>query len=38
MARHRQLAEPIQTSLPHVILIDAATRTVLYERGADDLP
>jgi D-alanyl-D-alanine carboxypeptidase (penicillin-binding protein 5/6) len=29
-------AEPIQTSLPHVILMDAATRTVLYERGADD--
>lgn len=30
-------AEPFQTSLPHVILMDAATRTVLYERGADDL-
>lgn len=30
-------AEPIQTSLPHVILMDAATRTVLYEHGADDL-
>ena len=30
-------AEPIQSSLPHVLLMDAVTRTVLFERGADDL-
>ena len=30
-------AEPVQTSLNHVILMDAETRTVLFERGADDL-
>jgi D-alanyl-D-alanine carboxypeptidase (penicillin-binding protein 5/6) len=30
-------AESIQTSVPHVILIDAATRAVLFEHGADDL-
>ncbi len=30
------LTEPIQSSLPHVLLMDAATRTVLFERGADD--
>jgi D-alanyl-D-alanine carboxypeptidase (penicillin-binding protein 5/6) len=30
-------ADGIQTSVPHVILIDAATRTVLFEHGADDL-
>ena len=30
-------AQPLQTTLAHVILIDAATRTVLFERGADDL-
>jgi D-alanyl-D-alanine carboxypeptidase (penicillin-binding protein 5/6) len=29
-------AEPFQTNVPNVILIDAATRTVLFERGADD--
>ena len=29
-------AEPLQTSLTHVILLDAATRTVLFERGSDD--
>lgn len=29
-------AEGIQTSVPHVILMDAATRTVLFEHGADD--
>jgi len=29
-------AQTLQSSLAHVILIDAATRTVLYERGADD--
>ena len=29
-------AQTLQTSLAHVILIDAATRTVLFERGADD--
>lgn len=29
-------AQPFQTNLAHVILIDAATRTVLFERGADD--
>ena len=29
-------AEPLQTSVPHAILIDAATRSVLLERGADD--
>ena len=29
-------AEPLQTSLAHVILMDAATRTVLFERGADN--
>ena len=29
-------AEPLQTSLNHVILMDAETRTVLFERGADD--
>ena len=29
-------AEPIQTNIPHVILMDAATRTVLFEHGADD--
>ncbi len=29
-------AEPLQTTVPHAILIDAATRTVLLERGADD--
>ena len=29
-------ADTIQTSLPHVVLIDAATRTVLFEHGADD--
>ena len=28
--------EPLQTSLDHVILMDAETRTVLFERGADD--
>ena len=31
------LAEPIQTNLMHAILIDGETRTVLFERGADDL-
>ena len=30
-------AEPLQTGVPHAILIDAATRTVLLETGADDL-
>lgn len=30
-------AEPLQTAVPHAILIDAATRTVLLERGGDDL-
>ena len=30
------LAEGLQTNLAHAILIDAATRTVLFERGADD--
>ncbi len=30
-------AEPLQTSLNHVILMDAETRTVLFERGADDI-
>ena len=30
-------AEPLQTSLNHVILMDAETRTVLFERGADDV-
>ncbi len=30
-------AEPLQTSLQHVILMDADTRTVLFERGDDDL-
>ncbi len=29
-------AEPIQSALPHVILMDAVTRTVLFEHGADD--
>ena len=29
-------SEPLQTSLNHVILMDAETRTVLFERGADD--
>lgn len=29
-------AEPIQSTLPHVILMDAVTRTVLFEHGADD--
>ena len=29
-------AQTLQTGLAHVILIDAATRTVLFERGADD--
>lgn len=32
----RGSAEPLQTSVTHAILIDAATRTVLFERGADD--
>ena len=31
------LAEPLQTSLNHVILMDAETRSVLFERGADDV-
>ncbi len=30
-------AQPFQTSVPHAILIDAATNTVLFEKGADDL-
>ncbi|MGJ0505805.1 MAG: D-alanyl-D-alanine carboxypeptidase family protein [Methylocystis sp.] len=30
-------AQPFQTSAPHAILIDAATNTVLFEKGADDL-
>lgn len=30
-------AEPIQVATPHAILLDSATGTVLYERGADDL-
>lgn len=30
-------AETLQTSAAHVILIDAQTRSVLFERGADDL-
>jgi D-alanyl-D-alanine carboxypeptidase (penicillin-binding protein 5/6) len=29
-------AETPQTSVPHVILVDAATGTVLFEKGADD--
>ena len=29
-------AQTLQTDLAHVILIDAATRTVLFERGADE--
>ncbi len=31
------VAEPLQTSAAHTILIDGETRTVLFERGADDL-
>ncbi len=31
------VAQPFQTSVPHAILIDAATNTVLFEKGADDL-
>src|SRR6185437_2724697 len=32
------LAAPaLQTSIPHVILIDADTGSVLFEKGADDL-
>ena len=31
------VAQAIQTSAPHVILIDADTKTVLLEKGADDL-
>lgn len=30
-------AQPFQTSAPHAILIDAATNTVLFEKGADEL-
>ena len=30
-------AEPLQTTVTHAILIDATTRTVLFEKGADDL-
>ncbi len=30
-------AQSLQTGVAHAILIDAATRTVLFERGADDL-
>lgn len=29
-------AEPLQTNLPHVLLMDAGTHTVLFEKGADD--
>ena len=29
-------AQTLQTNVAHAILIDAATRTVLFERGADD--
>ncbi len=29
--------QPFQTSVPHAILIDAGTNTVLFEKGADDL-
>jgi len=31
------LAQTFQTSVPHAILMDAESRTVLYEKGADDL-
>ncbi|XCP57391.1 D-alanyl-D-alanine carboxypeptidase family protein [Methylocystis echinoides] len=31
------LAQPFQTSVPQAILIDAATNTVLFEKGADEL-
>ncbi len=30
-------AEPLQTSVPHAILMDADSGTVLFEKGADDL-
>jgi D-alanyl-D-alanine carboxypeptidase (penicillin-binding protein 5/6) len=30
-------AQPFQTSVPQAILIDAATNTVLFEKGADEL-
>jgi D-alanyl-D-alanine carboxypeptidase (penicillin-binding protein 5/6) len=33
--RHAALAEPLQTSVPSAILIDAETRTVLFEKAAD---
>ncbi len=29
-------AQPLQTSVPHAILIDAETRSVLFEKNADD--
>jgi D-alanyl-D-alanine carboxypeptidase len=31
------LAEPLQTAAPQVILIEASTGSVLFEKGADDL-
>ena len=31
------LAEALQTSVPSAILIDADTRTVLFEKNADEL-
>jgi D-alanyl-D-alanine carboxypeptidase (penicillin-binding protein 5/6) len=31
------LGQAFQTSVPHAILIDAGTNTVLFEKGADDL-
>ena len=34
---HEVAAEPLQTNAAHAILIDEATGTVLFERGADDL-
>ncbi len=30
-------AQPLQTSVPHAILIDASTHSVLFEKNADDL-
>jgi D-alanyl-D-alanine carboxypeptidase (penicillin-binding protein 5/6) len=35
--RFAALAQTFQTSIPHAILIDAGTNTVLFEKGADDL-
>ncbi len=37
MAPGALCAQPFQTSVPSAILIDAATNTVLFEKGADEL-